>query len=128
MKRGGITKEARELGVAERARKKSMREWAEIFGSKSVDVTVAKTADGQKITEQTDFDGAVVFSMYQQAINKGNVKAATLLMNLKGELVDKHEVTGADGKPLFQGFKDVLPQVPNIEKIVEEREAEHKEE
>lgn len=129
LKRGGIkAKEAQALGAEAKRKKKSMREWADIFGSKEVDVTLAKLPDGTKITEKTDFDGAVVFAMYQQAINKGNTKAAKLLMELRGELIDKHEVTGADGAPLFTGFRDILPQMPNIEKIIAERDKEHEEE
>lgn len=109
-KKGGIAS-----GIARRE-KKNMREWAEIFGSKEIEVTIGKTADGGKITEKTDFDGATVFSMYQQAINRGNTKAAKLLMQLKGELEEKLNVTG-DGVTIVVESKKQADKLKNIGKI-----------
>lgn len=75
---------ARSGGIASgasRRRRKTMRELAEAFGQLPIEVTLP---DGKK--KKTDFDGAVIFSQYQQAIRKGNVQAASFLARLKGEL------------------------------------------
>ncbi len=89
------TEEARERGRkggqasgAARRAKKTMREWAEVFGSLPMDVPLP---NGK--VQKTDMAGAVVFSQFQSAIKKGNTKAAFFLANLRGELEEKVTVT-----------------------------------
>lgn len=87
---------SRKGGIASgkaRRRKKTMREWAEVFGALGIEVA---TTDGRK--KKTDFDGAVVFGQYQAAINRHDTKAAQFLAQLKGELEDK--VTVSSDQPL----------------------------
>ena len=101
-----------------RREKKRMREWAEIIGEK--DVTIIN-ADG--IEETMPYDGAVVASMYQKAINEQDVRAAEFIAKLKGE----NEPTKVDittGGQAFRGFSSVLPQYPNIEEICAKIDAE----
>lgn len=87
---------SRKGGIASgkaRRRKKTMREWAEVFGALGIEVA---TPGGKK--KKTDFDGAVVFGQYQAAIKKHDTKAAQFLAQLKGELEDK--VTVSSDQPL----------------------------
>lgn len=58
-----------------------MRKWAEVFGALPTSVTLPNAT-----RMDTDMDGAVVFGQYQQAIQRGNTKAAYFIAGLKGEL------------------------------------------
>ena len=59
----------------------------------------AETRSGEKINGRE----AIVKSLVREA-TKGNVRAAELLLKILEEFpADKHEVTGAEGKPLVPG-------------------------
>ena len=96
---------------AARRRKKSMREWAEIFGALPIEVN---TPGGGK--KKTDLDGAVIFGQYQSAIKKQNTKAAYFIAQLKGELEEK--VTVSSDQPLVivrnQEEKDKLDKLNEL--------------
>lgn len=79
-RRGGIAS-----GEARR-RKKSMREWAEVLGEC---LMTSKMPDGSKV--EADINAAVVLKQMEKAINKGDTNAASFLMRLRGEDVQKHE-------------------------------------
>lgn len=127
LKKGGIkgkeAQDAQAKGVEKRREKKTLREIAEIIGSLPAKVICP---DGTEMDDAT-LDVDLVMQQYKKAHN-GDTKAARFIMKLKGEDIDKHEVTGADGAPLFTGFRDILPQMPNIEKIIAERDKEHEDE
>ena len=58
-----------------------------------------QTKAGDKINGRE----AVVKALVREAV-KGNVRAAELLLKIVGEFpADKHELTGAEGKPLMPG-------------------------
>lgn len=96
---------------ASRRRKKTMREWAEIFGALPIEVN---TPGGGK--KKTDLDGAVIFGQYQSAIKKQNTKAAYFLAQLKGELEEK--VTVSSDQPLVivrnQEEKDKIDKLEEL--------------
>lgn len=75
--------------VAARRRKKAMREWVELFGSKPIKV---QNADGSK--EDTDYNGAVVANIYRKAIVEGDMKAAEMVAKINGLFEDKIKVEG----------------------------------
>lgn len=113
-----MSKRGRKAGLksAEKRReKKRMREWAEIIGNKEISII---NADG---TEETvPYDAAMINAMYQKAIQEGDVRACEFIAKLKGEFVDKVDVTS--GGKAFTGFSSVLPHYPNIEQVVAEQE------
>lgn len=83
---------ARKGGLASveaRRRKKAMKEWAEIIGALPIDVV---GPDGKKI-EDADLDAAAVMAQYRKA-SKGDTRAARLILDLRGELVQRVEHTG----------------------------------
>ena len=92
--------EAREAGrkggVASgeaRRRKKSMREWAEVLGECKMTL---KMPDGSEVV--ADINAAVVLKQMNKAINKGDTNAASFLMRLRGEDIQKHEFVDEDEK------------------------------
>lgn len=104
------------LKSAEKRReKKRMREWAEIIGNKEISII---NADGSE--ETVPYDAAIINAMYQKAIQEGDVRACEFIAKLKGEFVDKVDVTS--GGKAFTGFSSVLPHYPNIEAVVAEQE------
>lgn len=82
-RKGGIAS-----GKARRA-KKSRREWAAIIGALPIDVVDphGKTLEG------SDLDAALVMAQYRKAV-KGDSKAAKLILDLQGDLVQKIEHSG----------------------------------
>lgn len=75
---------ARKGGIASgeaRRKKKTMREWAEVFGAMPFKV---RNADGSET--ETDYDGAVMSAIYQRAITEQDVRSAEFIAKLKGEL------------------------------------------
>ena len=76
-----------------RRHKKSMREWAEALGEC---VMTLKMPDGSVI--DADINAAVVLKQMEKAINKKDTNAATFLMRLRGEDVQKHEFVDEDEK------------------------------
>lgn len=104
------------LKSAEKRReKKRMREWAEIIGNKEMSIV---NADGSE--ETVPYDAAIINAMYQKAIQEGDVRACEFIAKLKGEFVDKVDVTS--GGKAFTGFSSVLPHYPNIEQAVADKE------
>lgn len=88
--------EARELGRKggkasgeARRRKRVMREWVELFGSKPIKV---QNADGSK--EDTDYNGAVVANIYRKAIVEGDMKAAEMVAKINGIFENKIKLEG----------------------------------
>lgn len=88
--------EARELGRKggkasgeARRRKRVMREWVELFGSKPIKV---QNADGSN--EDTDYNGAVVANIYRKAIVEGDMKAAEMVAKMNGIFEDKIKLEG----------------------------------
>lgn len=96
------TSEARELGrkggIASgeaRRRNRTLRELAQIISEKKVNMPMP---DGS--TEEMTYDAALVQSMYQKAVVKGDTKAATFIAKVLGEIEDKHVVEG-NGTVIF---------------------------
>ena len=113
-----MSKRGRKAGLksAEKRReKKRMREWAEIIGNKEISII---NADGSE--ETVPYDAAIINAMYQKAIQEQDVKACEFIAKLKGEFVDKVDITG--GGKEFTGFSSVLPYYPNIEEVVAKQE------
>lgn len=88
-----------------------MREWAEVFGSLSIDVALP---GGKK--RKTTFDGAVVFAQYQKAIKEGNTKAAAFLAQLKGEMEQNINVS-SDQPVIIVKSDDEAEKVSNLDKL-----------
>lgn len=84
-----ITRRAGLASAEAKRRKKAMREWAEIIGALPIDVV---GPDGKKI-EDADLDAAAVMAQYRKA-SKGDTRAARLILDLRGELVQRVEHTG----------------------------------
>lgn len=96
------TSEARELGrkggIASgeaRRRNRTLRELAQIISEKKVNMPMP---DGT--TEEMTYDAALIQSMYQKAVAKGDTKAATFIAKVLGEIEDKHVVEG-NGTVIF---------------------------
>ena len=70
-----------------------MREWAEALGESMMTL---KMPDGSVI--DADINAAVVLKQMEKAINKKDTNAATFLMRLRGEDVQKHEFVDEDEK------------------------------
>ena len=71
-------------------RKRTMREWAQLYGELPVHegkVKDPKTADGIRDANPT-MDGAVMAAMYGKAA-KGDVRAASFIAQMKGQLVEE---------------------------------------
>lgn len=92
-----------------RRRKRDMREWAEILGQT---LMTMKTPDGKEVAEG-DMAAAVVLKQYQKAINKSDTKAATFLMRLRGEDVQK--VEQVDDEVKRNAIREQLKQLYGIE-------------
>ena len=76
-----------------RRRKRSMREWAETLGEC---LMTLKLPDGSRV--DADINAAVVLKQMEKAINKGDTNAATFLMRLRGEDIQKHEFVDEEEK------------------------------
>lgn len=70
-----------------RRRKRTLREIAEVLAERKVKMPMP---DGTQ--EEMTYDAALVQSMYQKAVTKGDTKAAKFVATLLGEFVEKHEV------------------------------------
>lgn len=71
-------------------KKRSMREWAEMYGSLPLHpdkVKDPKSAEGIRDANPT-MDGAVIGAMYGKAV-KGDVRAANFLAQMKGQLTEE---------------------------------------
>lgn len=71
-------------------RKRTMREWAQLYGELPLHegkVKDPKTADGIRDANPT-MDGAVMAAMYGKAA-KGDVRAASFIAQMKGQLVEE---------------------------------------
>jgi hypothetical protein len=78
-----------------RRRNRTLRELAQIISEKKVNMPMP---DGT--TEEMTYDAALIQSMYQKAIAKGDTKAATFIAKVLGEIEDKHVVEG-NGTVIF---------------------------
>ena len=72
-----------------RRRKRTLRELAEILAERKV--AMPQPGGG---TEEMTYDMALVQSMYQKAVTRGDTKAAKFIATLLGEYTEKHEVEG----------------------------------
>jgi len=70
-----------------RRRNRTLRELAQIISEKKVKMPMP---DGT--TEEMTYDAALIQSMYQKAVAKGDTKAATFIAKVLGEIEDKHEI------------------------------------
>lgn len=89
---------ARAGGIASgeaRRRKRTLRQIAEILAERKINMPLPGGG-----TEEMMYDMALMLSMYQKAITKGDTKAAKFIATLLGEIVDKHEVE-AKGAVIF---------------------------
>lgn len=90
--------QGRKGGVASgesRRRNRTLRELAQIISEKKVNMPMP---DGS--TEEMTYDAALIQSMYQRAVAKGDTKAATFIAKVLGEIEDKHVVEG-NGTVIF---------------------------
>lgn len=78
-----------------RRRKRTLREIAEMLAERKVNMPMP---DGS--TEEMTYDAALIQSMYQRAVAKGDTKAATFIAKVLGEIEDKHVVEG-NGTVIF---------------------------
>lgn len=86
-------------GEAKR-RKKAFRETVQQIASMGVPDKVLKKLREQGISkEDATYQTAIVLKMFHEAMS-GNVSAFNTLVNVAGEMVNKHELTGKDGQPL----------------------------
>lgn len=91
-------KNGRKGGIASgesRRRQRTLRELAQIISEKKVNMPMP---DGS--TEEMTYDAALIQSMYQKAVAKGDTKAATFIAKVLGEIEDKHVVEG-NGTVIF---------------------------
>lgn len=93
------TEEQREIaragGIASgeaRRRQRTLREIAEILAERKVTMPMP---DGTQ--EEMTYDAALIQSMYQRAVTKGDTKAATFIAKILGEIEDKHVVESKGG-------------------------------
>ena len=75
-----------------RRRNRTLRELAQMISEKKVKMPMP---DGT--TEEMTYDAALIQSMYQKAVTKGDTKAAMLIAKILGEIEDKHVVEGKGG-------------------------------
>lgn len=86
-------------GEAKR-RKKAFRETVQQIAAMGVPDKVLKKLKEQGISkEDATYQTAIVLKMFHEAMS-GNVAAFNTLVNVAGEMVNKHELTGKDGEPL----------------------------
>ena len=90
--------QGRKGGVASgesRRRNRTLRQIAEMLAERKVKMPMP---DGS--TEEMTYDAALIQSMYQKAVAKGDTKAATFIAKVLGEIEDKHVVEG-NGTVIF---------------------------
>lgn len=94
---------ARKGGIASgevRRKKKAFRETVQLIAEMGVPSKVLKKLKEQGISEDdATYQTAVVLKMFHEAMS-GNVAAFNAIVNVAGEMVNKHELTGKDGEPL----------------------------
>lgn len=78
-----------------RRRKRTLRELAEILAERKVAMPMPGGG-----TEEMTYDMALVQSMYQKAVTRGDTKAAKFIATLLGEYTEKHELE-AKGAVVF---------------------------
>ena len=83
-----------------RRKKKAFRETVQQIAAMGVPDKVLKKLREQGISkEDATYQTAIVLKMFHEAMS-GNVSAFNTLVNVAGEMVSKHELTGKDGQPL----------------------------
>ena len=83
----GTQRKGARASNAKQAQAKSMREWAQYYGSLPIHkspIKLPKNAEGIKDSNPT-LDGAIIAAMYNKAL-KGDVRAAEYLAKLKDQL------------------------------------------
>lgn len=94
---------ARMGGIASgeaRRRKKAFRETVQQIAEMGVPDKVLKKLREQGISkEDATYQTAIVLKMFHEAMS-GNVAAFNAIVNVSGEVVNRHELTGKDGEPL----------------------------
>lgn len=86
-------------GVAKR-RRKLIRETIGMVASLGAPAKAMKMLKASGVSEEeATYQAAIVFKMFNEAL-KGNVAAFNAIVNASGEVVNKHEVSGADGTAL----------------------------
>lgn len=116
-----ISRKGQAMGVEAKKKKKSLRELIEILGEQKL--TEIEKPVFQKMfpgidPEEVTKDMMLIASMYHQAISRGNVKAATMIRDTKGEKPDtvisgsvtteKIFVTAEEHKATLEHIKEVL--------------------
>lgn len=96
---------------ASRRKKKAMREIAEAIGSMMIEVSLP---NGKK--KKASFDEALILAQYKNAINKGNVKSAYFLAQLKGELEQNINVS-SDAPIILVNNQEEKDKIDNIQNI-----------
>lgn len=84
-------------------RKKLLREIVQACAARQIDI---RTMEGT--TENVEYDVAMVLSMFQQAIQEGNVKAAEFLAKISGALDEKPETHAGLVIQVSAGLADEL--------------------
>lgn len=83
-----------------RRKKRTFREMVQKISAMGVPAKVLKALKEQGISEEdATYQAAIVLKMFNEAMN-GNVAAFNAVVNVSGEVVNRHELTGKDGEPL----------------------------
>ena len=98
---------------AARREKRSMKRWAEIIGEMAF--PGVKTPDGKEVPGATA-DGAMVMSLYRKAV-AGDARAARLLMDLRGELVQKVEHSGDGTRPIVVATEEERRLIEQLQRL-----------
>lgn len=101
------TEEVREIGrkggIASgeaRREKRTFSEMVQKISAMGAPSKVLKALKEQGINEEdATFQAATVLKMFHEAMS-GNVAAFNAIVNVSGEVVNRHELTGKDGEPL----------------------------
>lgn len=90
-----------------RRKKKAFRETVRLIAGMGVPSKVLKKLKEHGISEDdATYQTAVVLKMFHEAMS-GNVSAFNAIVNVAGEMVNKHELTGKDGDALLVDNKQM---------------------
>lgn len=83
-----------------RREKRTFREMVQKISAMGAPSKVMKALKEQGISEEdATYQAATVLKMFHEAMS-GNVAAFNAIVNVSGEVVNRHELTGKDGEPL----------------------------
>ena len=83
-----------------RREKRTFREMVQKISAMGAPAKVLKALKEQGISEEdATYQAATVLKMFHEAMS-GNVAAFNAIVNVSGEVVNRHELTGKDGEPL----------------------------